>query len=361
MALEHFDIIWSVSVEYMHCCLQGAGKQVLTLLTKPKYSNTDHYIVPAKQKLLNKRLVAIRPTSSIVRKPRSLTQLANFKASEIRSMFLYYLPVCLPGCVPKIYVEHVRQLSTALYILLQQDISFEDVDTAESILKNFVKQHQKLFGKQSMVMVIHLLKHLAQSVHKLGPLWCHSAFQFERNNGCLLKLVSGTTDVIHQISSKYSLGKSVNKHRPANKASDSILLGKAESFIETAGYVFDAISLEMIDFGDVQLLVHKRIKLNQKIYTSVLYTRPKRSVDYFIGLSNGRVGSAKYYLSHKGEICVMLKEFHIIGSVVPHIQQVVPTNRLILTPIADIEKKFILMTVGLNSYITCRPNPYENE
>lgn len=359
---EHFNIVWSIGPEYMHCCLQGAEKRLLNLFLSPKYSDKDHYITPANRKILDKKILNIRPTSSIVRKPRSLIQRSNFKASEYRSMLLYYLPVCLPGSLPNIYVKHFRLFSAAVYTLLKKNISDDELNDAEIKLNLFVKQHQELFGKESMVMVIHLLKHLAQGVRKLGPLWCFSAFPFERNNGCLLKLARGTSDVLHQISSKYCLAKSIKKQNE-NMDTDKdgkILLGKGINFEESASHVFDISLLEVISFVNKPLCVYKRIKFNKIIYTSRIYTRPKRSIDYFIGLKNGTVGTAKYYFSYKEKMCVMLEEFEIIDNI-DHIHKVLTTNRLLIAPIDEIEKKYLLMNVGLNSYIVCRPNPYENE
>lgn len=119
-------------------------------------------------------------------------------------------------------------------------------------------------------------------------------------------------------------------------------------------------SLEILNFSNKTLSVHKRIKYQKIIFTSKLYTRPKRSIDYFIGLKSGIVGTAKYYFYHKEEICVMMQEFEIIDSI-DHIDKVLTTKRLIIAPIDEIDKKYLLMIVGLNYYITCRPNPYENE
>lgn len=377
VAMEHFNIIWSVSPEYLHSCLQGVGKRLLNKFLSSTFSDKPYYIIPSKRQWLNKKIMNIRPTSSIVRKPRSLNQLANFKASELRSMFLYYLPVCLPGCLPDIYVKHVRLFSAAVYILLKKTISSEEVDRAEVMLQKFVRQHQELFGKHNMVMVVHLLNHLAESVRQLGPLWCHSAFPFERNNGCLLKLANGTTDVMHQISSKYCLAKSVNRKskgkrmetdRDGNgniitntdtKNNGPMLLGKAVNFNERALRIFDTLSLDIVKLENI-LRVHKRIKLKGIIYTSVLYTRPKKSIDYFIGLQDGTVGNAKYYFSHGDTICVMLQAFDIIDEI-DHIYKVLKTTRLIIAPVAEIEKKYLYMNVALNNYIVCRPNPYENE
>lgn len=380
VALEHFHIIWSLSTEYMHLCLQGMAKRLLNLFLNPSFSDKRYYIIPSKRKWLNNRITNIRPTSSIVRKPRSLGQLANYKASEYRSMLLYYLPVCLPGCLPDIYIKHVRLFSAAAYILLKKRISSEEVDRAEKMLETFVRQHQELFGKHNMVMVVHLLNHLAESVRRLGPLWCHSAFPFERNNGCLLKMVNGTTDVMHQISFKYCLSKSVNRKnnrkqmetgRDGNgnvikntdtKKSDPMgpmLLGKAENFNEKASHIFDTLSLDIVKLENI-FHVHRRIKLKGIIYTSEMYTRPKKSIDYFIGLHDGTVGTAKYYFSHADRICVMLQAFDIIDEL-DHIDKVLKSTRLIIAPVVEIEKKYLYMKVGLNSYIVCRPNPYENE
>lgn len=334
----------------------------MDLFFNPMYSNKDHYIGPLKKHALSKRIMGIKPTSSIVRKPRPLTQLANFKASEHRSMLLYYLPVCLPGFIPNKYVKHLRLFSAAVYILLQKTITYEEVDKAEEMLNLFVQQHQDLFGKESMVMVIHSPKHMAESVRRLGPLWCHSAFPFERNNGCLLKLAAGTTDVLHQMSTKYCLAKAIKHLNVGTNGAhkDQILLGKPVNVEESSRHVFDMSFFEMLRFDNVTLSVHKRIKHDKQTYTSTLYTRPKRSIDYFIGMKCGIIGTAKYYFSYNDRICIMLEEYIIVESI-NHIHKVISTKRMILANFDEIEKKYIFMNVGLNKYIVCHPNPYENK
>lgn len=246
--------------------------------------------------------MAIKPTSDITRKPRSINPRLNFKAIEFRSLLLYYLPVVLPGYVPNEYLKHIRVLSAAVYTLLKEQISFEEVDKVEEMLKSFVKDHQHLFGKANMVMVIHLLEHMAECVRKLGPMWAHSAFAFERNNGCLLKCVNGTSDVIHQIASKYALSKTIREKKKADLNS-KVLLGKSFNIVETETHV-----------SNVNLSVHKRIRLKNIVYTSVMYTRPKRSIDYFIGLDSGHFGTAKYYFEANGQIYVMMNQFKMVES-----------------------------------------------
>lgn len=233
----------------MHGVLLGAEKRIMNGFCNPKFNVKPYYIRPKFRKSLNGKLLAIKPTSNITRKPRSLDQRANFKASEFRSLLLYYLPVCLPGSVPTAYVNHVRLLSAAVYTLLKTKIAHNEVDEAEKMLHKFVKDHQVLYGKEGMVMVIHLLKHLSDSVRNLEPLWCHSAFAFERNNGCLLKLVNGTTDVLHQMSSKYTLTKSLPKK--IGKAAKTGFLGINITIVEKSLKAVKIGTLENIDLSNV--------------------------------------------------------------------------------------------------------------
>lgn len=345
-------------MEYMHLCLSGATKRLLKFFLHSNNCRSAYYIPQKRRKALNNRILQIKPNASVVRKPRSLNQLANFKASEFRSMLLFYLPVCLPGFVPHPYVQHVRLLSAATYILLKTNITVEELNEAEKILNLFVLQHQQLFGEQHMVMVIHQLKHCAESVRRLGPLWSHSAFPFERNNGCLLNLAKGSSDVLHQISTKYALSKTLSIRKTDEEG--TILLGKGVTLAEQLSHVFNFQSSEILNFSGTDLVVYKRLRFQRSIYTSFLYTRPKRSIDYFIGLVNGTIGVAKYYFIFNETIYVMLTQYTVIDNIY-HILKVKSMNRAVMAPVDEIEKKYTLMTVGLNNYIVHSPNPYEIE
>lgn len=365
VGFEHFHILHSFSIEYMHCILLGNQKRILKLFLETKNKSRPYYIPPKKKKLLNDRITAIKPNADIVRKPRSLEQIADFKASEYKFLLLYYLPVCLEGCVPKMFLEHIRALSAASYMLLQTSVPSEDVCQAEVMLTKFVKQHQHLFGKENMVMNVHLLKHLANSVRKLGPLWSHSAFPFERNNGNLLKMVNGTTDVLLQVSSKYCLKQSLVKRTKKSTEKSVVvnsktLLGKGEIIVEKSLHVLNTETLKEFDLSNKDLCVYKRVKLGKVTYTSLLYTKPKKSIDYFVGLKNDFIGMVKFYIELDGQIYAVIDAFDTVD-LIHHISKVQLTNQKIMTPIDDIQMKYIYMKVGLHQYITTPPNSYENE
>lgn len=56
----------------------------------------------------------------------------------------------------------------------------------------------------------------------------------------------------------------------------------------------------------------------------------------------------------------MMTEFEIIDNI-GHILKVQTKNRIVMAPIAEIEKKYLFMDVGLFHYIVCPPNKYEKE
>lgn len=359
VALQHFNIIKSVGVDYLHCVLIGVEKRLLNFFCDPKHSKSKFYITKRKRELLNRRILAIKPIREVNRRPRSLEIRSKFKASEFRSMLLYYLPVCLPGCLPDVYVQHFRLLSAAIYILLKSTITRKEINEAEEMLHRFVKQHQQLFGVTNMVMNVHLLKHLAQNVRLLGPLWCHSTFPFERNNGVLLKNVNGTTDVLAQIASKYCLSKSIIDRKTELKASENVLLGRSEKIVRSSLRVFNTESMKEINLSNKELYVHKRINFKNVIYTSISYTRATVTVDYFVE-ANDMIGKAKFYFESNSKMYAIIEEFEVVDNIY-HILEVQPTHRNILVPVIEIKQKYIYLKVGLHEYIASVPNPYETE
>ena len=47
-------------------------------------------------------------------------------------------------------------------------------------------------GERYCTANVHILRHFADSVRNMGPLWAHSTFPFEDANGWLTELFNGT-------------------------------------------------------------------------------------------------------------------------------------------------------------------------
>lgn len=227
-------------------------------------------------------------------------------------------------------------------------------------MKDFVHGFEALYGKHEMVMNVHLLTHIVDSVRYLGPLWVTSAFGFERNNGILLKYVSGTVGVIDQISSKYLLKRYLQKSRVCENNTDTMFIGRPKIVEEISLTLYKDCSGECLKIKNKKFGAYTGIKKNGISYTSRLHKELKKSVDYFIGLESGVFGVAKYYVSRENQKYVFLEEYETMDSI-NHILEVEPTTINVYAPVESIVRKYIYMNVNNKYYISCMPNQFENE
>lgn len=358
VSMPNFDLINSFGIDYMHCVVIGVTRKICDLYFDSKNKKKTFYINKKKQGILNERLLSIKPNREVMRLPRSLTQLAKFKASETRSILLFYFPICLIKILPAEYVTHFRRLSSAIYKLLKPTISEVELEEVHRNLTSFVTDFQDYFGLKNMVMNVHLLTHIVESVKCLGPLWSHSAFPFERNNGCLLKFVNGTTDVLDQIASKYGIWKNIEV--PNKKITHNNFMGKAKRLkIKEAEEFISIISDERIKFENTEISAFSRFKKNGIVYTSLMYKKI-RTIDYFVRLQNGDIGTIKYYAYIKGQKCAFIEEYEILETI-DHIFEVEPSGIDLYAPVDLITDKYLYMYVEKRHYITIIPNVYEKE
>lgn len=141
------------------------------------------------------RLKNISPTLDIKRLLRSISEhLKYWKANELRSFLLYYgLPVFY-GLLPDEHFEHYFYFVRAIYLLLLESISEEQLKIAEQLLQQFSFKFSQLelYELRYQTLNIHQLLHLVDNVRDLGPLYTHSCFSFENKNGFVLKVIHGT-------------------------------------------------------------------------------------------------------------------------------------------------------------------------
>ena len=160
----------------------------------------EPWSVCSRMKEIEERYLKIGPPSCITRLPRSL--IANFghlKASELRTFLLFYSIPCLYGILPEQYFQHYILLVEAIYLLLQDSISPNDIIKASALLKHFCIRIKELYAVRYETFNVHCLLHLTERVTDLGPLWTHSCFCFEDFNGELRSLFHGTQSIEEQI------------------------------------------------------------------------------------------------------------------------------------------------------------------
>ncbi|WAQ94315.1 hypothetical protein MAR_006786 [Mya arenaria] len=183
----------------MHGILLGITKKLLSFWLDNKHSSEMYYIGKRVNEVDNK-LMQITPPHSISRLPRKLsTTMKHWKASELRAWLLFYSLPCLKDILPDIYLKHYSLLVEAVFILLTEGISHEDLHRADQILHMFLKTAPALYHDNIMGLNMHNLLHLTTCVRNWGPLWAWSCFSFESFNGQIKKTVHGTGNVCLQI------------------------------------------------------------------------------------------------------------------------------------------------------------------
>lgn len=257
-------------------------------------------------------------------------------------------------------MEHFQQFSSAIYILLKSSISSDDLIEAEQKLRIFTRDFEAFYGEHEMVMNVHLVTHIVDSVRKLGPLWTQSAFPFERNNGVLLKSIRGSTDILDQMSCKYLLKRYLQRSFEYKSNSSIKFIGRPIIIKDITMNLCEDGSDKCMKIKNGKMSAYRAIKINGIKYTSRLNKELKKSIDYFIGLESGSFGIAKYYIIHENKNYVVIEEYEAMDTI-GHILDVEPTTVNIYASVDSIVKKYIYMKLNDKEYISCMPNNFENE
>lgn len=350
-----FDLANSYSIDYLHCVLLGVMRKLLSLWFDSKYHDQPYYISKKKQDAFNKRLIAIKPTTEITRKPRSIFDRADFKGNELRSILLYYLRFCLDGLLPIRYINHVQLLSSAIYMLLQESISITTVDLAESRLKQFSDQFEELYGKHNITMNIHLLRHMGDAVKQLGPLWTQSTFAYETNNGVIVRAKQAKRDFIQQIAWKYSVKPNLEPTERC-KAADPVVSLSVKTKIKITQNEICILNDRGFNFSDA-FLTFSSIMLRGIKYTSKS-SKSVSTIDYFARFRGGQIGAIKFYFIDNCDVYAFVLIYNIIG-LVDHLMVIQCTDQINVFNIDEVEQKLIYMAIAKQEIVTTIPNRFE--
>ncbi|XP_033110644.1 uncharacterized protein LOC117111758 [Anneissia japonica] len=202
--VKGFNYASDVMVDYLHGICIGVTKALLKLwLTNKK----QPYYIGDKLDMVDERLANIKPPDNVTRNPRSLAnELSDFKASEYRALLLYYGLVAFRGVLPEKYFEHFAMLSTAIYLLLTDEVTAENRRTAQDLLTRFHMLYVEYYGAENCTINLHnACAHIVKCVELAGPLWAFGCFNFESNCGTMARFVHGTRYVGMQIVNGYHM------------------------------------------------------------------------------------------------------------------------------------------------------------
>lgn len=195
-----FGGVTSVIVDYMHAVLLGVTKKLLHLWTKEKkclYSLRNQQVMNMSERI---NIIGRQLPHEFSRKPRGLECLPRYKATELRQLILYTLPVIAKGILKTEYYSHFMQFHCAIKILCTQETCIDYNHVADSLLTAFVKRFPKLYQKHNVKFNVHSLLHLSSDVkYTQKPLDSFSAFKFENYLQILKKDARNCVHVLEQI------------------------------------------------------------------------------------------------------------------------------------------------------------------
>ena len=196
----YLNIVKDTPIDYMHGVLEGVTKTLLhKFWLNGKYKDYRFYL-NKHIKSIDVFLLKIKPPHEFRRSPRSLEKSGKYwKASELKAWLLYYCIPTLFDLLHADYLLHLSLLVKSMHILLNSEISLNDLEMAKKMLHIFYKTIVQLYPQEVCTMNVHSLIHLCKTVRNYGPLWCYSSFAFESMNGHLKLHCHGTRNVLPQL------------------------------------------------------------------------------------------------------------------------------------------------------------------
>lgn len=207
--------------DYAHCAVLGVMKKLLYTLVSGTLRVRLKGDVIDSLSLRLLRLAEFTP-SEFSRRPRSLTQLRNWKATEFRMFLCYTGVVVLRDLVaPEIYGNYLLLMS-AMRILLTPDDCILRNDLAQQLLSNFVQHSIALYGTAIATYNVHVLIHLPADAMKYNNLDYVSAFPFESYLYQLKRLLRKPSCTLRQVVNRLYQLRNLES-RPADVAAKKFL------------------------------------------------------------------------------------------------------------------------------------------
>lgn len=233
-------MISQIPLDYMHLCCLGVMKKLLILWIE---GPIPHRLSQKQINLISNKLLQFRNRvpSHFSRKPRSLSEVKHWKATEFRNFLLYLGPMCLKGVLSTEKYHHFLLLHTSIYVLASNFAKYQEwVDLSGSLIDEFVEKIPLLYCKEFLVFNVHSLTHLAGDVLLHGPLDDFSAFPFENFMQVIKRLLrsknSPLSQMVRRLSEINAISTSLSKHVENSSLTPSAKLGD-NCFITKTGQV----------------------------------------------------------------------------------------------------------------------------
>lgn len=359
-----FNMVWGFPFEYMHAILLGVIKLLWEIWTTRE---SPIYLSPAQRIEINRRILKMTPVHEVQRLPRPLSEKCKWKASEWLSWLLFYSLPCLNAIIPDAALKHLSLLVESTFVLLQHNISAEELNKCEMDLVKFVAEFEILYGAEFVTFNVHSLLHVVESVKMTGPLWATSAFSFEGTNYHLKRQVNGPKGVDDQIAMRYlqkstllwKLSEYIGNEEPSKKFCTNLFTSpQSDSFTRT---VENAVLLGKGQFAvndDVDVIKHERCVFEGVLFHSAGYRPEKKTNDSIVQLMSNEIVQITGFFNIDNRCYVDVRKLNIHSVFhVSHIFQIRNYSDAVRrVPITEIQAKVMVLEVDQTTYICQIPH-----
>jgi len=187
----------------MHLILLGVVKRLL--VGTWIFGDPPHKLSSYQVNLMSTKLISLKKyiPCEFARKPRSLKEVKQFKATEYRQFLLYTGPIVLKGILDSTKYDHFITLQTAITILLCPAWN-SLINFSEELLRHFMLSCKIIYGTEFLVNNVYNLLHLCDDARRFGTLDSFSNFGFENYLQKLKKLVRKPNNILSQIMRRLS-------------------------------------------------------------------------------------------------------------------------------------------------------------
>lgn len=196
-----FGMVSQIPLDYMHLVCLGVVKRLLQLWLR---GNKDIRLLPADVHLASQHLIAIGHSipSEFARKPRSINDVDNWKATEFRQFLLYTGMIIMKSKLSPTCYNHFLALCVAIRILADPQLCIIFNDYANSLLLWFVSNYGAIYGEKYLSHNVHNLLHLANDVHTFGCLDNFSCFKYENHMQIIKKKLHQSGKPLQELTNR---------------------------------------------------------------------------------------------------------------------------------------------------------------
>lgn len=340
--IPNFDLINNIPLDYMHLVCLGVTRRLLYLWL---FGDKQFCLENRKCQSISSNLediLKVNVPCEFARKPRSLTYVKLWKATEYRELLLYTGFIAFKNFLCSDIYDHFVTLHVAIRILCSNNSDL--FNYCQELLEHFVTSFALIYGKHNVSHNVHGLVHLVKDAKKFGSLDNFSAFKYENFLQTLKKLLKKHDKPLQQIVKRYI-------EYEKNKVTEKLMTEEIEHFI---------VDLKSIhSFGP---LIHGCSNPQYKIIRKTNMTlRTDVEADNCCALIDGTIVLIKNIAYNKdlnvhviiGHKFLYKENFYNIPcpSSLLKIFSVHSLGQLQMWPIENIDTKYVKLPFSINKYV----------